>query len=139
MVGVIAEIMLRHIVGKLASGQWLLLHANVNTCAVERTRIRGCEHTDVGKDRGIVLRMAVTVGRNVNDQRNVEARSSVYHGFRIFSHAAIQYFVGVIVFETDGIEIASAETSAATDALFRVDRHFLRFIVENKTTVCALA
>ena len=68
MVVVIAEIMLRHIVGKLASGQRLLLHASVNARAVERKRICGCEHTDVGKDGGIVLCMAVAVGRNVNDQ-----------------------------------------------------------------------
>ena len=138
MVVMIAEIVLRHVVGKLASGQRLLLHASIHACAVERKRIRRSEHTNVRKNRCIVLRMAIAIGRNVNDQRNVEARSSVHHGFRIFSHAAIQHLVRVIVFEANGIEIASAETSAATNAFFGIDRHFLGFFVENKSAVCAL-
>ena len=58
MVVMIAEIVLRHIVGKLASGQRLLLHASIHACAVERKRIRRSEHTNVRKNRCIVLRMA---------------------------------------------------------------------------------
>ena len=82
--------------------------------------------------------MAVAVGRNINDQRNVEARSAIHNGFRIFSHTAVQHFVGIIVFETNGIEIASAKTSAATNAFFSIDRHFSCFLIENKTAVCTL-
>ena len=139
MVVMIAEIVLRHIIRKLATWQGFLLHAGIDTRMVECKRIFGCEHTDIRENGGIVFCMAIAVGRNINDQRDVEARSSVYYSFRIFSHTTIQYFVSVIIFETNGIEIARAETSAATDALFRVDRHFLRFFVENKTSVCALA
>ena len=64
----IAEALLCHIVGKLASGQRFLLHTCVNTCTVERKGVCRRKHTDVGKDGRVVFRMTIAVGRNVNDQ-----------------------------------------------------------------------
>jgi hypothetical protein len=138
VVVVVAEIVLRHIVGKLAAGQGLLLQASIHARSVERKRVCRGKHAYVRQNGRIVFRVAIAVGGNVHYKRDVEARSAVYHGFCVLCHTAVEHGICVIVLEAYGVEVASAEASAAAHAISRVYRHLFLFGIENKPAVCTL-
>ena len=50
--------------------------------------IKRSEHSDIRKDRSIVLAVAVTVGRYIRNKADVERRSSADYCSRIFGHSA---------------------------------------------------
>jgi hypothetical protein len=129
---------LRHIVGKLAAGQGLLLQASIHARSVERKRVCRGKHAYVRQNGRIVFRVAIAVGGNVHYKRDVEARSAVYHGFCVLCHTAVEHGICVIVLEAYGVEVASAEASAAAHAISRVYRHLFLFGIENKPAVCTL-
>ena len=77
------------------------LEAGIEACPIQCQRIEGCEHTDVGNDRSIVLRVAVTVRGYVQHHVNLEARAILNNRLGVLCNLSVQYVVGV-VFLRDG-------------------------------------
>lgn len=84
----VVEVCASYIVTELAVAYRLSLLAKINACLVKSDRIERCEHSDVRKDRCVVLAVAVAVGRYVGNEADMEARSSADDGCRVFSHSA---------------------------------------------------
>ena len=57
---------------------------------VQGHRVKAGEHTHVGDDGRVVLRMTVAVGRHVDDQADVEAGPPVHHRLGILGDLAVQ-------------------------------------------------
>ena len=99
-------------------GMGILRHPvdGIGACLVEGYWIEGGEYPDIRHDWGIVLPMAVAVGRDVYGYRDVERRPVLKHRLRILHHPAVEYLVGVAGTFHDGILGAYADASAAPDA-----------------------
>ena len=88
VVAVIVEVRICHVVAELAVADGSRLLAKVYAGLIECHRIKRSKHSDIGKDRRIILAMAVTVRRYVSNEADMESRSARYNSGRIFSHSA---------------------------------------------------
>ncbi len=93
-------------------------HCIDRICArlVECNRVERCEHTDIGYDRHIIFCMAIAVGRNVQNQRDMEARTAINDRFGVLGNLAVEHDIGLIVIARDGIfqeQVVSSLTAGA--------------------------
>ena len=100
---VVVEAGVGQMVGQLAVGHGGSSQTGVYAGLVQRQGIKGGKHPQVGQDGGVILTMAVAVGRNIHHQRDVEGGTAVHHGFGLLSHAAVEDFVGVVVVNGDRV------------------------------------
>ena len=68
VVVVIAEVVRVHTVVQVATRHRCGGKTSIYAGLVESQRVLRCEHTDVGKYRGIILGVAVAVGRHIHDK-----------------------------------------------------------------------
>jgi len=106
MVVMVDEMRLVEIVRQLAIRQRGCSQAGIGTGLVEGQWVERGKHADVGQDGGVVLAVAVTVGRNINHQGDVELRPARHNGLGIFGHAVIENLDCIAIDELDCIEIA---------------------------------
>lgn len=107
----------------------------IRTCLIERDRVKGCKHADIRHDSHVVFRVAVAVGRHIDNQRNVEARTAVHDCFGVFRDFAVENDVGFIISASNRVGRAYADAAAAADALIVVDMCF--FVRDGDGAVCA--
>ena len=138
MVVVVAEALGVDVVVELAAGQGRSGQTSVGAGLIESQSVDRCEHTDVGQDRGIVLGVAVAVGRDVHHDRDVELRATIHHGLRILGHTAVEHRRGLLVLKADGIEVTSAQAAAATYAVGVIDLHLACCHVKLQSAIGAL-
>ena len=124
-----------HVIRKLAVRHRFCLQTGIYTGLVKGQWIKRSKHTDIRQNRHIIFSMAVAVRRNINNQRNMEIRSSVNNRLRIFCHLAVQNSISIAISECNGIKITCAEASAATYAMFCIYSHFLCFCIEYESAV----
>ena len=135
MVMVIDESRLCHIVAELAVGQRLRLHAHINARLIQRQRIKGSEHADIGQNGRVVLGVAVAVRRNILNQRDMEARAPGHHSLGVFRHAPVQERGRVIADKLDRIVIAGAEAASAAHAVRLIHAHLFGLPVVHEPAV----
>ena len=138
MVVVVVETGLCHVVAQLAVGQRLLGQAGVHTGLVQRQRVKARKHADIRQDGGVVLGVAVAVGRNVLHQRYMEAGPPVHHRLGVLGHAAVQLLDRGPVGKLDGVKVAGADAAAAAHAGIGVDVHLAGGLVKDQAVVGAL-
>ena len=138
MIVVVTEIRLGHVVAELAVGQGIAGQAGVHTGLVQGQGIKGGEHADVGEDGGVVLGVAVTVGADVHNERDVEVGTAVHHCFGILRHAAIQVLHSGPTGEVDGVKVAGTDAPATAHAVLGDNVHLPGGLVKGQTLVGAL-
>ena len=74
MIMVVAKARFCQIVCKLAVGKRRLSAAEICAGLIQGQGICGSKHSDIWQDRRIIFGMAVTVGRYIYDQGNMEGR-----------------------------------------------------------------
>ena len=77
VVVIVVPVRLRKVVAELTVADRRRLQACVNASLVERDRIEGGKHSDVRKNRSVILRVAVAVRRYIGDQADVEGRAAI--------------------------------------------------------------
>ena len=113
VVAVIVEVRICHVVAKLAVPDGFRLRAQVDAGLIERDRIERSQHSDIGKYRGIVLAVAVAVGRYIGYQGDVEARPAAYYRSSILCYSLAKHLRCIPVVVFDRIESARADTASA--------------------------
>ena len=93
----------------------------VHTGHVQGHRVKAGEHTHVGDDGRVVLRMAVAVGRHVDDQADVEAGPPVHHRLGIFGDLPVQIGDRLVPVHPDGVPGTDGDAPAAAHAPAVVD------------------
>ena len=91
---------------------------------VKRYRIERCKHSDVRKDRRIVLAVAVTIRRYICYKADVEIRSVADYRSSVFCHLSSEHRCCIPVIVFDGVKSTRAYAAAAAFALFRIDPCF---------------
>lgn len=89
MILVVLKAGLGQVIGKLAVRHGLGSQAGIRTGLIQSQRIKGGKHPDIRQDGGIIFSMAVSVGGDIHDQRNVEMGTSVHNCLGVFSHLAV--------------------------------------------------
>ena len=112
MVMMVMKVWFVHFVIELAAWHRGSGQTGIHAGLVECQRILGYEHADVREDRSIVFGMAITVRRDVQNERNVEMGTSVDDCLGIFSHFVVQQLGRMIVGGGDGDEGAASTGSA---------------------------
>ena len=69
----------------LADGHFV---AEVDAGLIQGNRIKGGQHADIRDDGNVILGMAVTEGRDVADQRDMERRAVLHHRIGILRDLA---------------------------------------------------
>ena len=138
MVVMVVEIRAMHAVIQLASRHRSGRKTSIYASLVECQRVLGDKHTDVREDRRVVFRMAIAIRGDVQYQRDMEMRASVYHRLGIFRHLVVEELGCMIVGRVDGIEITCRDASSASQAIFGIHLHLHGFLVEYQPVVSAL-
>ncbi len=81
--------------------------------------------------------MTVAVRGYINDEGDVELRSSVHNSLRILRHTVVEVADSLVIVEDDCIEVTCTETSSAADAVALVNCHLALLLVKYKTSVSA--
>ena len=99
----------------------------INTGLVERHRIKGSEHSDIGNDRHVVYAVAVAHGRNIHDEADMEGRAVLHNGFGIFRHFTVENDVALVIGRLNGIYGTCADAAAAAETFVPINAHFAVF------------
>ena len=75
--------------------RWLLIH-RIRTGLVQSHRVEGSKHPNVRYNGNVILPMAITVGRYIDDQADVEMGAPVQHGPSVLDNFFVQNLVGFI-------------------------------------------
>lgn len=78
------------------------------------------------------------IGGHVYHQGNVKTRPSVHHRLSIFSHAAVEHLIGIVIIKGDGVKVAGAQAPAAAHTVVMVHMHLLGALVKDQAAVGAL-
>ena len=70
------------------------LLAQVHAGLIQCHRVKGGQHADIGQDRGIIFIMAVTVGRYIHNQADMEAGPVMTDRLGIFGNLAAKTLIG---------------------------------------------
>ena len=70
--------------------QGRLRHNRIGAGLVQSYRIKGCKHAHIWHQGHIVLAVAVTVRRHIDDQRDVETGTAIYNCLAILSHLFVE-------------------------------------------------
>ena len=123
MIMVIVEAFFVQVVSQHGIPYGFSCKAGVCAGLVKRNRILGGEHPDIREDGSVVLGMAVAIGRDVHDERNVETLASADDGLRVLGHLGIEDGDCLVLGKVNRIEVASAEAAAASYAVRIVHMH----------------
>jgi hypothetical protein len=126
----VVEIGLQQVLVELAARKGPRLHAGIHAGLVQGERIKRGEHAQIGQDGRVVFPVAVAVGGDIDDKRDVETRTAIHYRLGVFRHALVQKLVGREIPERDGVEVTRPEATAAADAIVFVDAHLFRFLVK---------
>ena len=113
MVVVAVPFRICEVLTELAVGDRSRIQTGIRAGLVKSDRIEACEHSDIRKDRGIVLAMAVTVGADILHQCNMEMRTAMTDSLCILCHLTIQKFVCAAVWIVYSIKTTCSDTTAA--------------------------
>ena len=95
----------------------------IDTGLIQCNRIEGGQHPDIRDDGNVVFAVTVTEGRNITDQRDMEAGAgaSLYHGIGVFCNFAGEDLCRVGIAGFDGVLGTCGETAAAADTFAVID------------------
>ena len=68
----------------------------IRTGHIQCNRVKGCKESHIRNNGSVIFSMAVTVRGNVDDQRNMEIRTSVDDSLGVFGDLAVQDIIGFI-------------------------------------------
>ena len=88
---------------------------------IQSHRIEGGKHTHVGGDGHIVLPVAVTVGGDVHDQRDMEAGTALHHSLGVLGDLPVQNGRSLVIPGSTGVLGADGQAAGAAHALIRID------------------
>ena len=108
--------------------------AQIRTRLIQSDRIKRCQHSDIRDDRDIVFRVAVTVRRDITDQRNMEARAILTYRIRILCHLVIEHRHRIIIVRSDRILRADSQATSATDTLVMIDMYLV--VLHDRRSMC---
>lgn len=97
----------------------------VGTGLIQSHRVERGQNTQVGHDGGIVVIPAVTFGRHVHDETDVEIGLVFQYGLGIFGNLVVQSFRGVALAHDGGIVLAQGYTLPATYTFVIIDDRFV--------------
>ena len=129
MIMVITKALFCHGIRQLAVRQRCLLQAGIHTGLIQRQRIEGGEHTDIGQDGYIILPVAVTVRRHIHHQRNMEIGSAVHDRLRILCHTAVEILCCRITTAMDCVEVTGTDTASTAQAFVMINMHLMGSLV----------
>lgn len=118
-------------VGKKRTGERIRGVYGIDTGLVKRNRVKRREHPDILNDRRVVFRMAVTVGRNIHDNVDMEVRTALADSLGIFGNLADEILFGGVVCRLDRIKPAQTDAAAAADTFVMVDDSLIFFCEGN--------
>ena len=102
--------------------------AGICTCLIQSDRIEACKHSDIRKERCIVLSMTVTVRADILNQRDMEMWASVTDCLCIFCHLAVKKFICTAVRIVYSIKTAGSDTASTALAFIIIDHGFFVYI-----------
>ena len=108
---------------QLAAGVHRLLQNSLTACQIQCHRIKGGEHAYIGDNGNVILGVAVAVGADIPDQRDVEMGSAVNNGLGIFCNLVVEVQCGIVVIGLDGLHRAYIDAAAAACTLVPVHAH----------------
>ena len=88
------------------------IQAGICTCLIQCDRIKACEHSDIRKDRCIILTVTITVWTDILNQCDMEMRASMTDCLCIFCHLTVKKFVCTAVWIVYCIKTAGSDTTA---------------------------
>ena len=138
MVVVVAEVVRVHTVVKVTTRHRRSRQASIHAGLVECQGIHRSKHTDIGQDGGVILGVAVAVGRHIHDERDVELRTTRHNSLGVLGHTAVEHCGGLLVHEANGVEVTSTQATTTADTLHGVNLHLAALLVKYKSVVCAL-
>jgi len=117
MIVVVHKSFFGEVFGKLAARQGLGLHTCVHTGLIKGQRVKRGEHANVWQNRRVIFAMAVAVGRDIDNQRDVEVRATLHHGLGVFGHFTVEHFNGGVKAEGDSVEVARPKAAPTAYAV----------------------
>ena len=101
--------------------QGRLSHHGVGTGLIQGHGVEGGEHAHIGGDGDVIFSMAVTVGGDVQHQRDMEAGASVHNGLGILGNFPVQDSGSFVIEAVNGVLGADGQAAAAADAFICVN------------------
>ena len=94
---------------------------------IQRDGVGGCKHPDVRDDGHVVFRVAVAVRRDVADDIDAVAGTTVQHGLGVFRNLAVEEPDTGLESRMDGVLGTDRDAAAAADAVVLIDPAFFVF------------
>ena len=88
---------------------------------IQRDGVGGCEHADVRDNGDVVFRVAVAVRRDVADDVDAVAGTTVQHGLGVFGDLAVEEPDAGLESRMDGVLGTDRDAAAAADAVVLVN------------------
>jgi len=101
--------------------QGRLRHNRIGAGLVQSYRIKGCKHAHIWHQGHIVLAVAVTVRRHIDDQRDVETGTAIYNCLAILSHLFVEDSGSRIVPSGNSVFRADGQAPATSRALVDIN------------------
>ena len=110
------------------------LETGIGTCLIQSYRVKACEHSDIRKDRRIVLTVAVTIRADILYQYNMKMWTAMTDSLCILSHLAVKYFISTAIRIVNSIKTAGSDTAAAALAFIIINNCFFIYISNSITS-----
>ena len=104
------------------------LQTGICTCLIQCNRVKACKHSNIRKDRCIILTVTITVWTDILNQCDMEMRASMTDCLCIFCHLTVKQLVCTAVWIIDSIKAAGSNTSSATLTFIIIDHSFFVYI-----------
>ena len=119
---------------KLAVFDRRCLETGICTCLIQSYRVKACEHSDIRKDRRIVLTVAVAVRADILYQCNMKMWTSMTDSLCILSHLAVKHFISTAIRIVNSIKTAGSDTAATALAFIIINNCFFVYISNGITS-----
>ena len=110
------------------------IQAGICTCLIQCDRIKACEHSDIRKDRCIILTVTVTVRADILYQCDMEMRTVVTDCLCIFCHFTVEKLICTVIWIVYRIKTAGSDTASASFAFIIINNGFFVRIRDSITS-----
>ena len=128
----VVPVRIRQMISQLAVGDRSCLQTEICAGLVQRYRIERGKHTDIRKDRCVILTVAVTVRRYIHDQTDVEGRPAMADCVRILRDLAAEDLICQAIDIGDRVKCASSDAASAAFADIGIDICFAVFSIKDR-------
>ena len=119
---------------KLAVLDWCRFQTGICAGLIQSNRVKACEHSDIRKDRCVILSMAVAVRTDILNQCYMEVWTAMTDSLCILCHLTIQKFVCAAVWIVYSIKTTCSDTTAAAFTFVIIDDCFFVWICNRVTS-----